>query len=63
MGMLGTREYMQLLEHLAAQRVLRQHALDRKLQRAFRMLSQQLFQAGGFEIAQIAGVMMIELVG
>ncbi len=45
-----TREHMQLLEHLATQRVLREHALDRELDGALGVLVEQLFQAGALQV-------------
>jgi hypothetical protein len=40
--MLGAREHVQFLEHLATERVLRKHALDRELDGALRVLVEQL---------------------
>src|SRR5690606_21951469 len=60
---LRTGEHVQLLEHLATQGVLGKHALHRELDHPLRTLVQELLEADALEIAEIAGVVVIELVG
>src|ERR1700744_3945431 len=56
-------EYMQLTVHAASERALRQHALDRNLDRALRMLLEQFVERGALQIADVARVLVIPLVG
>ena len=53
---------LELAIHLAAQRILRQHALDRNFDHALRVGSQQILQAHGLQVANVAGEAMILLV-
>ncbi len=61
--MIFAAEYMQLLIHAAAQRAFRQHALHRELDRALRVFVEQLTERNGLQVAHIAGVLVVELVG
>ena len=63
MGMIFAAEYMQLAIHATAEWTLGQHALDRELNRALRVLFQQFAQRDAFQVAHIAGVLVVELVG
>src|SRR5215207_4686516 len=62
MRMVAASKYVQFLEHLATERVLRKHAFDGEFDSTLRVLIEQLLQAGRLEVAKIAGVMVIELV-
>lgn len=61
MRMLATRKHMQLLIHATPQRTLGQHALDGKLDRALRVLGQQLLQADRLQVTDITCVVVILL--
>src|SRR5258705_12213870 len=61
--MLFAGEHVQLPEHLPAERVLRQHAFHRVLDRAFRLRREQLAEGDRLQVADVAGVMVVELVG
>src|SRR5712672_1749917 len=63
MGMLAAAEYMQLLVHATAQRAFGQHSLDGELDRALRMLLEQLTERNALQVADVAGVLVIKLVG
>src|SRR5271167_5255393 len=56
-------EDVQLLVHAPAERPLRQHTLDGELDCALRVLLEQLAERDTLEIADIARVLVIELVG
>ena len=53
---------MQLAQHAPPERRLRQHALDRELEYPLRVLLQQLAERDRLQVAQVAGVMVVELV-
>jgi hypothetical protein len=58
-----TAEYMQLAIHAPAQGTLRQHALDGELKRPLGVLLEQLAERNALQIAHLACVLVIELVG
>src|SRR5688572_33321533 len=60
---LRTREYVELAVHATAERVLRQHALDRELDHPLGMLIEQLLEGDLLDAADVSRVMEIELVG
>ena len=62
MGMILAAEYVQLLVHAPAQGALRQHALHCEFDGALRVLLQQLAQRNALQVADVAGVMVVELV-
>src|SRR5262245_31004352 len=55
-------EHMELPEHLPAEDRLRQHALDGILDRALRVLFEKLAERHGLQVAEIAGMLLVELV-
>ena len=61
MRMLPTRKHMQLLVHATSERTLGQHALDSKLDRALRVLGQQLLQPNRLQVTDITCVVVILL--
>src|SRR5258708_2249967 len=61
--MLPAREHVQLPEHAPAERVLRQHALDRELDHPLRVLVEELLEGDRLDPADMAGVMVVDLVG
>ncbi len=61
--MIFAAEHMQLLIHATAQRAFRQHALHGELNRALRMLLQELAQRNALQVADVAGVLVVKLVG
>src|ERR1700723_372234 len=63
MGMIFAAEYMQLLIHATAQRTLRQHAFDGELNRTLRVLLQKLAQGDALQVPDVAGMLVVELVG
>src|SRR5262249_2891769 len=56
------REHVQLPEHAPAERVLRQHPLHCKLDRPFRVLVQELLECDRLDAADVAGVVVVDLV-
>src|SRR5512137_531354 len=60
--MLALRVDLQFLDHRVAERALRQHALDRDLQRAARKAVVHLAEAGLVHAARIAAVAVVDLV-
>src|SRR5690348_10561800 len=56
-------EHVQLLEHAPAERVLRQHALDRELDGALRVLGEQFLERDRLDAADVPGVVVVDLVG
>src|SRR5688572_1183993 len=60
--MLGAREHMQFLVHLAAERTLGEHALHREFDGALGVLHEQLAECDGLDTADRAGVVVIDLV-
>ncbi len=54
---------MQLAEHAAAERILRQHALHGDLDHPLGMLAQELLERDRLDAADVAGVMVVDLVG
>src|SRR5215469_18208399 len=60
--MIAAGEHVQLLEHASAERVLRQHALHRKLDRALGMLVQKLLERDRLDAADMARVVVVDLV-
>src|SRR5690606_39868895 len=62
MRMLGARIDLQLLEHRAAQRGARQHALDSQLDGALWRTVLQLAERNGFQATRECRVKVIELV-
>src|SRR5271170_1101773 len=56
-------EYVQLPEHAPSERVLRQHALHGELDRPLRMLGQKLLERDRLDATDVAGVVVIDLVG
>ncbi len=59
---LGSSKYPELSVHLTSEGVLGQHALDRQLNNPLRMGLLQLFEVGGLQVADVAGVVLIQLV-
>src|ERR1019366_4562629 len=62
MGMLVAAKNMQLFVHASAQWALGQHTLHRELDRAFRVLFQQLAERNALQVTNVSGVLMVELV-
>src|SRR5258706_301653 len=62
MGMIFAAEYMQLLIHATAQRTFRQHTFYGEFNRSLRVLFQQFAQRDALEIADVASVLVIELI-
>src|SRR3954469_17085067 len=58
----GTRVDAQLLQHRAAEPVLREHAPDRELHDPLRGASHEALQGLGADAARVAGVAVVELV-
>ncbi len=59
---LGALEHVQLAIHAPAERILRQHALDRELDRALGVLGHQLLERLALDAADRAGVPVVDLV-
>src|ERR1700722_6672081 len=62
MGMIFAAEHVQFLVHASAQRTLGQHTLHRELDRALRVLLQQLAERDALQVSYVSGVLMVELV-
>lgn len=60
--MLGSRKNAEFAVHLTTERILGQHALDRKLDDSLRMGLLQLLEVGRLEVADIARVVLVEFV-
>src|SRR5215469_2297972 len=60
---LATGKHMELLEHAPAEGILRQHALDRELDRPLGMLGEELLERDRLDAADVAGVVVVDLVG
>src|SRR5450759_5877660 len=60
--MLCARKYVQLPKHAAAQSILRQHALHRKLDRALRVLIKELAKRDRRDAADVARVVVINII-
>ena len=63
MGMGAAAEHMKLLVHAAAERALGQHALHREFDGALGVLLQELAERDALQVADVAGVLVIPLVG
>ena len=61
--MLAAAEHMQLLVHAPTQGSLGQHALDGELERPLGVLLEQLAERNALQIAHVAGVLVVELIG
>src|SRR5256714_11189986 len=61
--MLAACKHVQLPEHAPAERVLRQHALDRELDHALGVLAEKLLQSDRLYAADMAGMVVVDLVG
>src|SRR5215469_1041141 len=61
--MLATGEHVQLAKHAPAEGILGQHALHGKLDRPLGMLVEQLLERDRLDTADVAGVVIIDLVG
>src|ERR1700758_4502782 len=59
---LATGKHMKLLEHAPAEGILRQHALDGELDHPLRMLGQELLERDRLDAANVAGVVVVDLV-
>src|SRR4029077_20483764 len=62
-GMFAACKHVQLSEHAPAERVLRQHALDRELDHALGVLAEKLLQRDRLDAADMAGMVVVDLVG
>src|ERR1700687_3428359 len=62
-GMLTACKHVQLPEHAPAERVLRQHALDRELDHALGVLAEKLVQSDRLDAADVSGMVVVDLVG
>lgn len=62
MRVLGTRVHLELAVHGAAQRALRQHALDGGLDDTLRVALKRLGQSFGLQVADVASETVIQLV-
>src|SRR2546430_6207544 len=60
---LAAGEHMKLPVHAPAQRVLRQHALHCEFDHPLRVLAQELLEGDRLDAADVAGVVVIDLVG
>ena len=63
MVVLGTSIDLELAQHGAAQRILWQHTLNSQFDDLLRLFDEQLFEADGLQVADLASVVMIHLVG
>src|SRR5438309_678265 len=61
--MLAAGKHVQLPEHAPAERVLRQHALDRELDHALGVLAEKILQSDRLYAADMAGMVVVDLVG
>ena len=61
--MIGTLIHLQLTVHVATQRVLRQHALDRGLDHTLWRLGDQLLEVDRLDATRETGVRVVHLVG
>jgi len=62
MRMFGTAVHLELAVHRAAERILRQHALDGDFDDALRMRCQQVLETHGLQVADVAGEAVVHLV-
>src|SRR5882762_9824573 len=62
-GMLTACKHVQLPEHAPAERILRQHALDRELDHALGVLAEKLLERDRLDAADVSGMVVVDLVG
>src|SRR5579864_150772 len=61
--MVAAGEYVKLAKHGSAERILREHALDGNLDGSLGMLVEQLLERDRLDTADVAGVVVVDLIG